>query len=587
MDLIQSLRLQSRSSDTNPYTIDLHIKPGKGSFASVYSASKGNQASDNSVSQPNSSYALKVMTITSSKKSEMVRKEIQILRRLRNHSHRNVLQLEEAFYMEDPRTVVLATQPYAPLSLEKFFTKTLHYDREEWYEPHHLQPWPEIIRQCLEGLEFLHTQEPQILHLDLKSQNILLWKIQGPNGHVEIRPIIADFGISTDLPVEDSAQQGTLEYMSPEVLDGASQTIYSDIWALGCCFAQIFVLLYPGERSLVELREAIHNPDQRGFSKNLDKVNSMLYRSDGKNYSDKTLEIFVDFRKTISQMLHPGSNHLRPTTQVALAYHQELEAHLEVTKLNISGLIICLKFGPMKVSSRVDGPNLPSIGNLIIFCKRTSESQRSVISTGIWRALVLFLRPSTPRLVYLTMPKNEKTNVTHMEDDFPSTFSPKKSERQKIDSRQPQVQSPYFMQLSTDQESVNRTIQILWKAEDLDLAHLSWDSSLHVFKEISRLSRAWNNAASSSSRKTADRECGLEISYYVDIPSIISFSTIIICWIYMIGWGLGIVSGIIWFSVLVISFGTLLGDFRDGFKVIAFLLFVCFFIYLSNYLGSS
>ena len=228
-DKESTMDIPSRPSGVYPYIIDQHIKPGEGSFASVYSATKNNQASDNSLYRPQAPYALKAMTITSRRKIEMVRNEIKILRRLQNHLHRNILRLEDGFFVEDSHTVFLATQPYAPLSLEKFFTKTLLYDREEWHEPYYLLQWPKIIRQCLEGLEFLHTQEPQILHGDLKPQNISLWKVQDPDGPVEIRPIIADFGISADRTVKHSDQQGTIEYMSPEVLDGASKSIYSDV----------------------------------------------------------------------------------------------------------------------------------------------------------------------------------------------------------------------------------------------------------------------------------------------------------------------------------------------------------------------
>ena len=104
-----------------------------------------------------------------------------------------------------------------------------------------------------------------ILHGDLKPHNISVFesqKKQDPNRHVEICPVVANFGISKDQPGKYPTQQGILEYMSPEVEAGASKTIYSDIWAHGCCFAQGFVLLYSGETLLRELRKAIDNTDQ-------------------------------------------------------------------------------------------------------------------------------------------------------------------------------------------------------------------------------------------------------------------------------------------------------------------------------------
>ncbi|MCJ1469880.1 hypothetical protein MMC07_008524 [Pseudocyphellaria aurata] len=512
------LDLPVYSSDTTPYTTNASVKPGKGSFTSVFLATKRDHISENSDSPFGVSYALKVTNMTSTEKFKMVENEIAVLRRLQNDLHPNVLRLEKAFYLENPRTVVLATQPYAPLSLEKLFERILLYDPEKWYDPDHLSLWPEIIRQCLEGLNFLHTREPKILHGDLKPQNILLWKPWKPHETqdldrpIEIRVIITDFGISTGSPVEDSIQQGTLEYMSPEILEGASKTILSDMWALGCCFAQIFVLLHLGERSLAVLRKTICNPERKGFSKNLDKVNSMLHRADGKQYSDKMLESFVEFRKTVSEMLHESQDQ-RPTTQIALEFYQEREMHLQITKLNISGLTICFTLGLRKYTHRFTGPNLPNMEELIDYCRHAFSDQRSAISrdTGAWWPVTYLLSPSTPRLVYLTMPKDQKTNVTHIESDFPGTHSRKTSKPQNIDSTQPQLEPQHLMQISTDQDSVNGALRKSWEVKDD--TQPPWAYSLDVFEKISRLSHAWGNTARSSSPSTIDRECGLEIKY--------------------------------------------------------------------------
>ena len=340
------------------------------------------------------------------------------------------------------------------------------------------------------------------------------------------------------------------------------------------------MLLYSGEKSLVELRDAIHNPDQRGFSKNLNKVRPMLKMSDGKNLSDPTLELFGDFRGTVFWMLYPNPNSLRPTTQIALADLHELEARLEIMKLNISGLTICFTFDPVKVSRRVDGANLLSINDLIIFCKDTAESQRSAVSFGVWRLLVFCLKPSIPRLVYLTMPKDQKTHVLHIEEDLASTVSSKKEiKRKRTDSTKFRPQSPYISQISDNQQSVNGTIEELWNVEKYFLARSSpsWTTSLDVFQSISKLSQSWKSAASSGAGKTTDRECGLEIKYYVEKSRIvlsIAFLAFIVYGVYVVGVLVGGAQFYPW-SVVVMLYimliVTLGGDFRGMLTVSAIL----------------
>lgn len=83
-------------------------------------------------------------------------------------------------------------------------------------------PWgetlhPKIIRavavSVARGMAYLHTRSPPIMHLDLKSPNILVddrWRIK-----------IADFGLSKarhSTYVTSGAGGGTPEWMAPEVL---------------------------------------------------------------------------------------------------------------------------------------------------------------------------------------------------------------------------------------------------------------------------------------------------------------------------------------------------------------------------------
>lgn len=82
-----------------------------------------------------------------------------------------------------------------------------------------------ILLDIAQGMEYLHSFVPMVLHRDLKSTNVLLAKrITSPSQ----RPVakVADFGLSRTLNVSSAAQMtcgvGTWRWMAPEVLRESS-----------------------------------------------------------------------------------------------------------------------------------------------------------------------------------------------------------------------------------------------------------------------------------------------------------------------------------------------------------------------------
>ena len=78
------------------------------------------------------------------------------------------------------------------------------------------------------GVQFIHSQ--RILHLDLKPFNIMF---ANPDDDYNLR--IIDFGLSETLENTEDGQVkmtmcGTLEYMSPEVMDCKFASPASDMW---------------------------------------------------------------------------------------------------------------------------------------------------------------------------------------------------------------------------------------------------------------------------------------------------------------------------------------------------------------------
>lgn len=85
-----------------------------------------------------------------------------------------------------------------------------------------------LIKQILEGVHYLHQNN--IVHLDLKPQNILLSSIY-PLGDIKI----VDFGMSRKIGNASELREimGTPEYLAPEILNYDPITTATDMWNIG------------------------------------------------------------------------------------------------------------------------------------------------------------------------------------------------------------------------------------------------------------------------------------------------------------------------------------------------------------------
>lgn len=84
----------------------------------------------------------------------------------------------------------------------------------------------------LEGLEYLHTRSPPVLHRDIKGANILV----DINGTVKL----SDFGCSKrTMGTAVHTLRGSIPWMAPEVMCQSGYGRKADIWSLGCVLIEM------------------------------------------------------------------------------------------------------------------------------------------------------------------------------------------------------------------------------------------------------------------------------------------------------------------------------------------------------------
>ncbi|PKU34690.1 serine threonine-protein kinase 17b [Limosa lapponica baueri] len=153
-----------------------------------------------------------------------------------------------------------------------------------------------LIRQILEGLCCLH--ENNIVHLDLKPQNILLSSIN-PLGDVKI----VDFGMSRKLENSSELRQimGTTEYLAPEILNYDPITTATDMWNIGV----ISYMLLTQESPFV-------GADNQETYLNISQVNV--------DYSEETFSSISQPAKDFIQKLLIKNPEERPTAEACLSH---------------------------------------------------------------------------------------------------------------------------------------------------------------------------------------------------------------------------------------------------------------------------
>ena len=260
-----------------PFRRDTTAMEGRGTFGIVYKAT---------TSHSNEVFAVKRLDkVYGPKKRAIVHKEFELLKQC---SHPNLLRLMQVYQVATLRNVFfLVTSPWAPDTLHDFINLDDH-QRESvfpWYNEFDFKSdfyIYHIFHGLADGLSYLHNTG--IKHKDIKPSNLLLFRELEPDlkkisNSWGVRPIIADLGVSKLLKPDSSTNftHSTFDYLAPEQVHHVDSTPKSDVFAMGCCFANILAIWCAGSKGRENLLDAIEE-DSRScqYARELDHVEAAL-----------------------------------------------------------------------------------------------------------------------------------------------------------------------------------------------------------------------------------------------------------------------------------------------------------------------
>lgn len=177
----------------------------------------------------------------------------------KNFHHRNVTFVFDAHFSSTANTVCLAF-PKMDLDLRQVLVT-----RDSLTDAHIRF----FIYQILCAIKYVHSAG--IIHRDIKPENILV------NNNCEIR--LADFGMScSEGEINKSNYVVTRWYRSPEIILQCEYDTSSDIWSVGCIFAELMLnrVLFKGKNTQDQLNQIISvlgTPVDRTFITNSNSLN--------------------------------------------------------------------------------------------------------------------------------------------------------------------------------------------------------------------------------------------------------------------------------------------------------------------------
>lgn len=158
---------------------------------------------------------------------ERLYSEVHLLKTLK---HKNIIKFYNSWVDASNENINFITEIFTSGTLRQYRKKHKHVDLRA------LKKWS---RQILEGLFYLHSHNPPVIHRDLKCDNIF---VNGNQGEVKI----GDLGLAAILQQANSAHSviGTPEFMAPELYEEEYNELV-DIYAFGMCLLELVTVEYP------------------------------------------------------------------------------------------------------------------------------------------------------------------------------------------------------------------------------------------------------------------------------------------------------------------------------------------------------
>lgn len=223
----------SSEQDDDPDTEFVEIDPtarygrykeilGKGAFKKVYRAFDELEGIEVAWNQVKVSDLLR-----NSEDLERLYSEVHLLKTLK---HKNIIKFYNSWVDTKNENINFITEIFTSGTLRQYRKKHKHVDLRA------LKKWS---RQILEGLSYLHSHNPPVIHRDLKCDNIF---VNGNQGEVKI----GDLGLAAILQQATSAHSviGTPEFMAPELYEEEYNELV-DIYAFGMCLLELVTVEYP------------------------------------------------------------------------------------------------------------------------------------------------------------------------------------------------------------------------------------------------------------------------------------------------------------------------------------------------------